>query len=40
MMSHMMSGMFAMGISGILLMIFLVLGIAALIKYLFWWPAR
>ena len=35
MMSHMMGGMFAMGIIGILLVIFLILGIAALIKYLF-----
>jgi hypothetical protein len=35
MMHHMMGGMIAMGVIGILLVIFLVLGIAALIKYLF-----
>lgn len=32
---HMMAGMIAMGVIGILLVIVLVLGIAALIKYLF-----
>jgi hypothetical protein len=35
MMHHMMGGMIAMGVIGILLAIFLVLGIAALIEYLF-----
>lgn len=35
MMNPMMGGMIAMGVIGILLVVFLILGIAALVKYLF-----